>query len=181
MPMTSTHLQTSAAQNARVVPVEPEVKSSKTFKLSLRGVSAKAGSAKITDPSCYDSVTVDGTGLFEILERTMPRIGDVRFVVEHIDGERFEKLARKRGWKDGQDGMLDYAEHNEAAVYSEHKTLDEAKAAANAFLADGKSLFGCCTIDRQVFERFEDDMYPEWERHETYEVAMDGELMKVAA
>lgn len=111
----------------------------------------------------------------------MPTIGQVRFVVEHIDGDRFEKLARKRGWKDGEDGMLDYAEHSEAAIYSDHKTLDEATAAARAFLAKGTSLFGCCTIDRQVFERFEDDMYPEWERHESYEVAVDGELMEIAA
>lgn len=111
----------------------------------------------------------------------MPRIGDVRFVVEHIDGDRFEKLDRKRGWNDGEDGMLDYAEHSEAAIYSEHKTLDEAKAAAIAFLAKGNSLFGACMIDRQVFERFESDMHPEWERYETYEVVTDGDMIKVAA
>lgn len=121
------------------------------------------------------------TGLFENVERQMPRIGDVRFVVEHIDADRFEKLARERGWKDGEDGMLDYAEHFEAAIHTEHKTLDEAKAAAKAFLAKGQSLFGCCTIDRQVFERFEPDMHPEWERYEMYEVAMDGEMIDVAA
>lgn len=107
----------------------------------------------------------------------MPRIGDVRFVVEKIDGERFEKIALKRGWVKGEDGMLDYAEHSEATTCSEHKTLDEAKAAANSFLATGKSLFGCCIIDRQVYERFEDDMHPDWEGHESYEVAMDGELI----
>lgn len=110
----------------------------------------------------------------------MPRIGDVRFIVEMIDNDRYEALARKRGW-DGTEGMLDYAEHSEAAIYSEHKTLDEATAAANKWLAKGKSTFGCCMIDRQVFERFEDDMYPEWECYEQYEVAMDGERIQVAA
>lgn len=110
----------------------------------------------------------------------MPNIGDVRFIVQMIDNDRYEKIARKRGW-DGTEGMLDYAEAHEAASYSEHKTLEEATASANAWLAKGKSTFGCCMIDRQVFERFEDDMYPEWENHESYEVAMDGECIKVAA
>lgn len=116
----------------------------------------------------------------------MPKVGDVRFIVEMIDGDRFEQLAKKRGWKEGEDGMLDYAEHNEAAIYSEHKTLAEAEAAAKAWLAKGKSLFGCCIIDRQVFEHYEDGddlmgVPPDWERHESYEVAMDGKTIKVAA
>ncbi len=110
----------------------------------------------------------------------MPMIGDVRFVVEHIDNDRYEALARKRGW-DGEDGMLDYAEHFEAAVYSVHPSLEKATAAAKKFLAAGKSTFGCCQIDQQRFERFMDDMHPEWETKDRYEVAMDGECIKCAA
>lgn len=108
----------------------------------------------------------------------MPNIGDERFVVQMIDNDRYEALARKRGW-DGGEGMLDYAEHDEAAIYTEHKTLAEATTSANAWLAKGKSTFGCCLIDRQVFERFEDNMHPDWENQESYEVAMDGECINV--
>lgn len=71
MPMTSHQPETPSPQNAQVVPAEPKVKSSKMCKLSLCGVSAKAGLAKITDPSCYALVTVDVTGLFENAETTM--------------------------------------------------------------------------------------------------------------
>jgi hypothetical protein len=123
---------------------------------------------------------VEKRGLFETMENEMPKIGDVRFIVEMIDHDRYQAIARERGW-DGGEGMLDYAENSEAALYSEHKTLEEAKAAANAWLATGKDTFGCCIIDRQVFERFEDDMHPSWEGYESYEVAMDGECIKIAA
>ena len=107
----------------------------------------------------------------------MPRIGDERYILEMIDNDRYEALARKRGW-DGGEGMLDYAEHFEAAVCTEHAALDAATDAARKWLALGKSTFGCCMIYHQVFERFEDDMHPEWEEHHQYEVAMDGERIE---
>lgn len=76
--------------------------------------------------------------------------------------------------------MLDYAEHNEAAVYSEHKTLDGAVKAAKDWLKLGNSTFGCCLIDHEVFEPYESGMFPEWERQKTFEVAMDfNEVIEV--
>jgi hypothetical protein len=54
------------------VPVEPDVKSSKTHKLFNAGVSGNSKTGKSADPVCYNAVTVKGrTGLFEIVERDM--------------------------------------------------------------------------------------------------------------
>ena len=55
MPMNSAHLETTSPQNARVVPVEPNVKSAGTRELFNAGMSAAAQIGKSADPSCYDS------------------------------------------------------------------------------------------------------------------------------
>lgn len=60
MPTTSTQLETSGAKNARLVPVDPKVKSAKTCKLFKRGVSGNPKTPKIADPPCYDAVIVNG-------------------------------------------------------------------------------------------------------------------------
>lgn len=54
--MTSAQLETHSLKNVRLVPVEPKVKSAKTCKMSLRGVSANAETAKTADPSCYNAL-----------------------------------------------------------------------------------------------------------------------------
>jgi hypothetical protein len=53
MPMDSGHLQASAAQNMRLVPVTPTVKSAGTRELFNNGVREFGGSAKSADPTCY--------------------------------------------------------------------------------------------------------------------------------
>ncbi len=68
--MTQAHLQPTATKNARVVSVEPQVKSSKTCKLFNAGALGMIGSAKSADPSCYDVSRSMETGLFET-ERQM--------------------------------------------------------------------------------------------------------------
>jgi hypothetical protein len=71
-------LETRGAKNVRLVPVEPKVKSSKTFKMSNAGVSEIARNGKSADPTCYHSPVaqksdpaVDAAGLFENLIRRM--------------------------------------------------------------------------------------------------------------
>jgi hypothetical protein len=64
------------------------------------------------------------------------------------------------------------------------KTLKEAEEAAKKFLATGAAAYGCCLIDRQVFERPHIDgkligVPAAWERQQTYEIAMDGETMAI--
>jgi len=53
MPMNNAQLKTDLHKNVQVVPVEPNVKSAKTFKLFNAGVSAKSKTGKTTDPTCY--------------------------------------------------------------------------------------------------------------------------------
>lgn len=54
--MTQAHLKTDWMKNVQVVPVEPNVKSAKTFKLSLCGVTDFPKIGKTTDPTCYASI-----------------------------------------------------------------------------------------------------------------------------
>jgi hypothetical protein len=55
MPMNRTLPEATSHQNVRLVPVEPEVKSSKTRELFNAGVSGKSETRKLADPSCYAS------------------------------------------------------------------------------------------------------------------------------
>jgi hypothetical protein len=71
MPMNGSHLETSSHQNVRLVPVTPEVKSSKTRELSLCGVREIGGIEKSADPTCYDGSRSMKTGLFDIVEMNM--------------------------------------------------------------------------------------------------------------
>jgi hypothetical protein len=53
------------------VPVEPKVKSAKTRELFNAGVISNVGNGKSADPTCYHSLTVDLTGLFDSQTRRM--------------------------------------------------------------------------------------------------------------
>lgn len=57
--------RTIRAENVRLVPVEPKVKSAKTCDLSNNHAGELAQIAKSADPTCYNSLTVDLTGLFD--------------------------------------------------------------------------------------------------------------------
>lgn len=72
MPMNSAQLETTGPENARLVPVEPYVKSAETRELSLRGMSRISQNGKNADPPCYNAPVsrkadpaVDAAGLFE--------------------------------------------------------------------------------------------------------------------
>lgn len=66
-------LQSRATKNVQLVLVEPDVKSAKTFKLFNAGVSGNRETAKSADPTCYNFVTVELTGLFDNRRTTMKR------------------------------------------------------------------------------------------------------------
>jgi hypothetical protein len=112
------------------------------------------------------------------------KIGDERFVLETISQFNWETLARTRGW-DGGDDLRSYCDPEDVAQHYEFKTLKEAETKAKEFLATGRAAYGCCLIDRQVYEAAHDDrgrrvkMPPSWETHQTYEIAMDGETITV--
>jgi len=75
MPINCKQLKTTGTENARVVRMEPNVKSAKTCKLLNAGVIELAGLAKSADPTCYNAVTVKGrTGLFDIVEMNMNKL-----------------------------------------------------------------------------------------------------------
>jgi len=115
--------------------------------------------------------------------KSKPEVGDERFLVEMIETVRVEAMARKAGW-DGSDGLREFCEPDEAALYTEHATLDEAVAAARAWLATGASFYGCAIIDHQVYETWHDDRGnavkgASWEDCGAYEVTDDGDCVKV--
>lgn len=67
-------LETTATKNARLVPVEPQVKSAETCKLFNAGALRLISSSKSTDPTCYTSLTAEEVGLFDNqMERSMER------------------------------------------------------------------------------------------------------------
>jgi hypothetical protein len=114
-----------------------------------------------------------------------PDIGDERYMVEMIDLERVKAVARKHGYTGrGGEGLREFCEPEQAAVYSIHATLDEATAAAKAYLLKGTSFYGSTIIDHEVFERWQDDLGnrvkgASWECQRSWEVAQDGERIEV--
>lgn len=56
MPMNYGQLETISHKTARVVPVEPQVKSSETCKLFNAGVRGNSKTGKSVDPTCYDAL-----------------------------------------------------------------------------------------------------------------------------
>lgn len=116
----------------------------------------------------------------------MPKVGDERYLVEVISTEAVEKMARDAGW-DGRDGLREFCEPEDAAIYTVHETLDLATDAARKWLATGKSFYGSAMIDHQVFEQWHDDRGnrvkgADWERQKSYEVAAgDDEILEIAA
>ena len=111
----------------------------------------------------------------------MPKIGDERFLVEMIDVRHVEAMARKDGWPGGTEGLREFCEPQDAAKHTAHATLDAATEAARKFLSTGQAFYGSVLIDRQVWEREFRDVPPDWQRHQTFEVAMDGERIEVEA
>jgi hypothetical protein len=115
-----------------------------------------------------------------------PKVGDERFLLEVLNTSDVEALARKNGWTGGEaESLRDYCEPEDAATYTTHYTLASATRAAKRDLAKGDSFYGCALIDREVFEvpSLGDGTLiavpPTWERQESYEVAMDGEVINV--
>jgi hypothetical protein len=106
-----------------------------------------------------------------------PKIGDERWLVEKIDADKVERMAKKAGWSGGNEGLREFFEPENAAVYESFSSLEAAIAAANKWLATGRDFYGCVIIDHQVLEEWED--YINWERHESYEVARDGQAIRV--
>jgi hypothetical protein len=117
--------------------------------------------------------------------RPRPKIGDERWLLEIIDTADVEAMARLEGWN-GEDGIREFCEPENASTYTVHTSLDKAVAAAREYLAKGTSFYGCAIIDHQVVETPHDDLGnlidvpPEWERQRSYEVAMDGECIEVS-
>ena len=120
------------------------------------------------------------------MARRAPKIGEERFLIEILNTSAVEALARKQGWDGGDEGLRESCEPEDAAVYWTRSALDEAVKAARDWLSQGTSFYGCAIIAREVFEAPHDDRGnpvncpATWERHETFEVAMDGEMIKVA-
>ena len=83
MPMNSAHLETISHRNTRLVPVQPHVKSVETCELFNADAGTPAQFAKSADPACYNSLTVDLTGLFENMESNMKQVGN--YVMEIHD------------------------------------------------------------------------------------------------
>lgn len=67
-PMTQGLLKSSATQNALKSLGAPQVKSAETRELFNAGVRGNSKTAKSVDPTCYNSATVELTGLFDIVE-----------------------------------------------------------------------------------------------------------------
>jgi hypothetical protein len=119
-------------------------------------------------------------------KQTPPAIGDSRWRLETITNADVEALARKSGWPGGLEGVREFCEPNEAARYSTHASLEAAATAARAHLETGEAFYGCAIVDCMVFEAAADDrgnlirgVPPEWVVRETYEIARDGECIKV--
>jgi hypothetical protein len=104
----------------------------------------------------------------------MTRPGTIVFQLNAHPIPKMERLARARGWKDG-DSLFDYIEPEFYGVVSEFTELPTAVDAAAKYLKRTGDIFGCC----QIFElRYEEvDEMPgqyEWETIRTYEVNETG-------
>lgn len=124
--MTSALPQPTAAKNARLVPDTPEVKSSKTSKLFKPGVLGFIRSPKTADPSCYASLTVNETGLFDNVEMNMKErtardfVMGARVTWDHDlnkSGTVIEKGPQRLAvrWDDPSEGETSYLFYTEMA------------------------------------------------------------------
>lgn len=79
MPMTSGQLEASRLRNVRLVPDTPTVKQAETRELLNNDATDFSRSAKSADPTCYNSLTVELTGLFDMERQMKPlwKKGDV--------------------------------------------------------------------------------------------------------
>ena len=74
------------------------------------------------------------------MKRT-PGLGDERYLIEILNTSAVEALARKQGW-DEKEGLREFCEPEEAAVYWTRRTLDDAVTAAKDWLSHGTSFYG---------------------------------------
>lgn len=115
------------------------------------------------------------------------KLGAQRFLLETISHKAVVALARKNGWEDDGEGLREFVEPEDVAVHTAFRTLAEAQEAAKRHLSSGDAFYGCALIDRQVYQQPHDDrgnlvrVPPTWETEQTFEVAMDGETIDVAA
>lgn len=114
----------------------------------------------------------------------MPNIGDERYLLEFISSDNVLALARRNGWTEDLEGVREFCEPEDAAVYRAFKNLSAAEACARKLLKGGTAFYGCILIDRQIYRKPEIDgkligVPAEWETEHTYEVAMDGETIEV--
>ena len=86
-----------------------------------------------------------------------PKIGDERFRIEILSTAAVTALAKQQGWEGGDEGLREYCEPEEAAVYWCRYSLDEAVKAAKEWLSHGVSFYGSVIIDREVYEEPHDD------------------------
>lgn len=117
------------------------------------------------------------------------KIGDERFRLEHISYKHWCKMAEERGWngEDGNDGLRDYCEPEEAASYTCFSNLEQAVKAAKTIFERNPddSAFGAIIIDHQEFQAAHDDSgnlisscRPEWETIKIYEITSGGDILE---
>lgn len=118
-----------------------------------------------------------------------PKVGSERWRSEIIGYKAWCDLARKRGWKgeEDSDALREYCEPEDAAIYTVHRSRDEAvTAAVEWFKANpDDSAFGAIIIDHQFLEAAHDDggnlirgCKPTWETQLVLEVTSDGDVLE---
>lgn len=119
----------------------------------------------------------------------MQKIGDERWRLEHISYKNWCDVARKRGWggEEGNDGLREYCEPEEAATIKFFGSLALAKSAALKIFKDAPddSAFGAILIEYQVLTAAHDDRGtsvrgcpPEWDCEKVYEITSDGDMQE---
>ena len=120
------------------------------------------------------------------------RIGKERWRLQHISYSAWCDLARQRGWsgEDGNDGLRDYCEPEDAALVKHYPSLNIAIAAAmNIFQqSPDDSAFGAILVDYQTLQPAQDDQGklvrrcpPDWITEKVYEITSDGDVLECAA
>jgi hypothetical protein len=78
----------------------------------------------------------------------------MHFVASYPDSAKAERIAKREGWREGMDGMLDYIDGFD---YESHKTfgsLSEAVAWVQQAIVNGPAMFGSGTVDEIEQVRF---------------------------
>jgi hypothetical protein len=101
----------------------------------------------------------------------MPKIGDVLYRVEVVPYSECKSLALKRGWKEDDDNMLDYADEGDVTYHLEYKNFTSARRSAKRVLND--QMYGSTIIEQVKYVDEYDDGYPSWEIVAQWEVTCD--------